>query len=200
MPELLLLRPLTAEETRDLRVLAHSQKGEARLRDRARICWFSHEGHGVREIIVRTGSNEKTVRRWITQFNAKGLAGVRDAPRVGRPPTYTAEEVGTVIATSLTPPAALDQPFASWTLDRLVTYLQEHKEIRMKRSRLAEVLHAEGVRWRTQETWFGERVDPAFAEKRGPSSSSISRLRSRASSSVSMNWDLKGPKASPDAS
>jgi hypothetical protein len=24
---------------------------------------------------------------------------------------------------------------------------------------------AEGLRWRTDETWFGERVDPNFAEK-----------------------------------
>ena len=30
-----------------------------------------------------------------------------------------------------------------------------------------ELLIAEGLRWRTQETWFGERVDPEFAKKRG---------------------------------
>ena len=102
------------------------------------------------------------------------LRDCTDAPRTGRPPTYTTEEIGTVIATSLTPPAELDQPFASWTLDRLVTYLTEVEGITMKRSRLAEVLHAEGLRWRTQETWFGARPDPAFAEKRGPSSRSTS--------------------------
>jgi len=28
------------------------------------------------------------------------------------------------------------------------------------------MLLAEGLRWRKQETWFGERVDPEFAEKR----------------------------------
>jgi hypothetical protein len=43
----------------------------------------------------------------------------------------------------------------------------------MKRSRLGEVLQAEGLRWRKQEHWFGERVDPDFAEKRGPSRPSI---------------------------
>ncbi len=36
----------------------------------------------------------------------------------------------------------------------------------MKRSRLAEVLRAEELRWRSQENWFGERLGPAFAEKR----------------------------------
>jgi hypothetical protein len=36
----------------------------------------------------------------------------------------------------------------------------------MKRSRIDEILLREGLRWRKHETWFGERVDPDFAEKR----------------------------------
>jgi transposase len=82
-----------------------------------------------------------------------------------------------VIAASLTDPQRLDLPFAAWTLDRLAAYVQEAKGIAMKRSRIDELLRAEGLRWRNQETWFGERVDPAFAEKRGPSSPSTRPLR-----------------------
>ena len=37
----------------------------------------------------------------------------------------------------------------------------------MKPSRIDEILLAEGLRWRSQESRFGERVDPEFAEKRG---------------------------------
>ena len=51
-------------------------------------------------------------------------------------------------------------------------YLTEQHGLAMKRSRADAILVAEGVRWRTQETWFGERVDPEFAQKRGRSSSS----------------------------
>jgi transposase len=173
VPEFLLLRALTDSETDELRRLAHGQKVEARLRERARICWRSHEGRCVREIMTDLRLNEKTVRRWVQRFNAHGLDGLTDAPRVGRPPTYTAAEVGTVVATSLTKPDDLGLPFGSWTLDRLVAYLAEVEGITMRRSRLAEVLQAEGLRWRTQETWFGERVDPAFAAKRGRSSRSM---------------------------
>jgi hypothetical protein len=36
----------------------------------------------------------------------------------------------------------------------------------MQRSRIDEIRLHEGLRWRRHETWFGERVDPAFAEKR----------------------------------
>jgi len=76
------------------------------------------------------------------------------------------------VATALTSPKTLSLPFASWTLDRLVAYLSEQKGIPMKSSRLDEVLLSEGLRWRKQETWFGERVDPDFAAKRGRLSSS----------------------------
>ena len=67
----------------------------------------------------------------------------------------------------MTAPAALDQPFGDWTYDRLAVYLNEVAGIPIKRSRIQEVLVAEGLRWRQQETWFGQRVDPDFAAKRG---------------------------------
>jgi DNA-binding SARP family transcriptional activator len=38
-----------------------------------------------------------------------------------------------------------------------------------------ELLVAEGLRWRTQEAWSGERPDPAFAARRGRSSTSTRR-------------------------
>ena len=51
-------------------------------------------------------------------------------------------------------------PFGSWTLDRLAQYLNERRGISIKRSRIGTLLLAEGLRWRKQESWFGERVDP----------------------------------------
>src|SRR4051812_2599435 len=87
----------------------------------------------------------------------------------GRPPPYPGEERRSVIAAARPRPADLGLPFASWTLDRLVAYLGE-KGIGMKRSRVSEVLQAEGLKWRQEETWFGARVDPEFERKRGRSS------------------------------
>lgn len=181
MPAPLHLRLLTAGEQHELQRLVRCQTAEARLRDRARICWLSHGGKSVRTIVDELGRDEKPVLRWIRRFNADGLAGLSDASRTGRPATYTPAEIGTVVATSLTPPQALGLPFGSWTLDRLAAYLSEEPGIAIKRSRIGEVRHAEGLRWRTEETWFGERPDPAFAEKRGPSSRSTSSPRRTAS-------------------
>jgi hypothetical protein len=37
--------------------------------------------------------------------------------------------------------------------------------IAMRRSRISEIFIREGLKWRHDETWFGERVDPDFAKK-----------------------------------
>jgi transposase len=112
------------------------------------------------------------VRLWLNRFNRDGIKGLADRPRSGRPAVYSPAHRGEVVAASLTDPATLGLPFASWTLDRLAAYLNEEKGLAIKRSRISEILVAEGLRWREQEPWFGERVDPAFAEKRGRSSRS----------------------------
>jgi transposase len=168
MPVYLTVRPLTAEEAQPLERLARSRTAPARAVERAQIIWQAHQGAQVPAIARTLGVCEATVRTWLRRFNADGLAGLADVPRAGRPPTYTSAEVGELIAASLTDPQELGLPFGSWTLDRLAAYLHEHKGIAMQRSRIGEILQAEGLRWRQQETWFGERPDPAFAEKRGP--------------------------------
>lgn len=172
------VRPMTTEEIERLGELGRSRTVPVRTAERARIIWLARDGRRVAAIAQKLGIGPGTVRFWLKRFNERGLEGLRDEPRSGRPPTYTPEEVGEVIAASLANPQDLGLPFASWTLDRLEAYLNEQKGIAIKRSRIDEILVAEGLRWRTQETWFGERVDPDFAEKRGASPSSTrKRLR-----------------------
>ena len=115
------------------------------------------------------------MRRRIRRFNAEGLPALEDHHSSGRPATYAADAVAPVIAAALTSPQCLDLPFAAWTLDRLAASLLERKGIAMRRSRIDEILLKEGLCWRRHETWFGERVDPAFAEKRGGSRPSTLR-------------------------
>lgn len=96
------------------------------------------------------------------------------------------------MATALTNPQTLGLPFGCWTLDRLEVYLNEERGLPIKRTRIDDLLIAEGLRWRSQETWFGQRagvadadeqrestkpreVDPDFAQKRGPSNGSTRR-------------------------
>ncbi len=161
------LRNLTAEERTTVQKLAHSRTTPAHRVQRAQIIWRAHCGESASAIAARVGLDGETVRKRIHRFNAEGLEALQDRYRSGRRPTYTPEQTATVIATALTNPQTLGLPFAAWTLDRLAAYLHEHKGIAMQRSRIDEILLHEGLRWHKHETWFGERVDPAFAEKRG---------------------------------
>ena len=163
------LRELSAEEASAVESLARSRTAAARRVERARIVWRASHGETPPSIAETLGLSAETVRRRIRRFNAEGLAALEDHPRSGRPATYAADEVAAVITAALTDPRRLGLPFASWTLDRLAAYLLEHKGIAMRRSRIDEILLKEGLRWRRQETWFGERLDPEFAEKRGAS-------------------------------
>ena len=159
------------EEREELGRMARSRTlGAGRVR-RARIVPHALEGLSTPEIGARMGLCGATVRHWLKRFNARGLDGLEEDVRTGRPPTYSAEQRSAVIDTALTRPADLGLPFAAWTLDRLVTHLTG-RGIAMRRSRISEILLREGLKWRHEETWFGERVDPEFARKRGRPSSS----------------------------
>ncbi len=178
------LREMTPEEHKTIERWRHAQTVSAGLRQRATIIALADEGVHAPAIAPQVHVDEETVRRWMKRFNEEGVEGLKERPRSGRPATYSQEEVSLAVQTALTDPQTLDLPFASWTLDRLVNYLKETKGLQMKRSRLGELLLAEGLRWRKEERWFGERVDPDFAKKRGPSPPSTPSPRRAASSSV----------------
>ena len=159
------VRALSDEEAHRLARMTRSQKLGAGLVRRAQIIQHAVDGLSAPGIAAKMGRCGATVRFWLKRFNERGWPGLAEDMRSGRPPTYTAEERSAVIAAALSRPADLGLPFASWTLDRLVAYLGE-------KSRMSEVLQAEGLKWRQEETWFGARVDPEFERKRGRSSAS----------------------------
>ena len=175
MPKHLQGRGLTSEEQTQIDQVSRSRTKAARMVERARR---ASRGQTVQQIATTLHVGAKLVRRWIERFNRDGLRGLADQPRSGRPPIYTCEQVGLVVATALGNPKELGQPFGSWTFERLTVSLNEGCGIPIQHSRVHEILSEEGLRWREQETWFGGRVDPAFAEKRGalrPATSSHQR-------------------------
>jgi transposase len=188
------VRAVGDKEREELARMARSRTLGAGLVRRAQIVLHALEGLKAPEIGARMGLCGATVRHWLKRFNARGLEGLAEDVRTGRPPTYSAEQRSAVINTALTPPADLGLPSASWTLDRLVAYLSE-RGVAMRRSRISEIFLREGLKWRHEETWFGERVDPDFARKRGRSSSSTRPRRPAASWSASTRWAPKPARA-----
>ena len=193
------VRALSEEEREALGRIARSRTVGAGLVRRAQIVLHALEGLKAPEISARMDLCGATVRHWLKRFNARGLQGLEEDVRSGRPPTYSAEQRSAVITAALTRPADLGLPFACWTLDRLVVHLSQ-QGIAMRRSRISEIFIQEGLKWRHEETWFGARVDPDFARKRGRSSSSTRRHRPAALSSVSMRWGRRPARATQASS
>lgn len=171
------IRKLEAEEYQALKKWAASRTMAAGRVKRAEIILLSNQGYIAAEIAQKLDLNEKTVRLWISRFNRAGVAGLEEKSRAGRPPVYSTDDVATVLQLAQTAPQSLGLPFHFWTLDRMVAYLSQEKGIGIKRSRLSEIFRHEGLRWKQEEGWMGERVDPDFAQKRGSSSVSTSSLR-----------------------
>ena len=193
------VRAFSDEEQTELTRMARSRTLCAGRVKRAQLVLLAAEGRQAREIAEKLRLHARTARFWLKRFNARGLAGLEESERPGRPPIYSAEQVGAVIEAALKRPADLGLPFASWTLDRLAAHLGEAKGIAMRRSRIGEILQREGLSWRQEETWFGARVDPDFARKRGRSSSSTPPHPRAAPSSASTRWARRPARAIPAA-
>lgn len=135
------------------------------------------------------------VRKWFNRFEQEGIAGLEDAPRSGAPSRYTAENKVRVLEAALTGPSALGLPYGSWTFERVAASVHEHLGLPLKKTRIFEILQVSRSRWRKPETWFGERRDPEFVQKRGPSRPSAPTHQPPASSSILMRWDRWQPRA-----
>jgi transposase len=173
------LREVTEEERAKLARLVRATTAPVRLVERARIIVLALEGLTAPQVAARVGVGEATARQWFKRFNAAGLAGLEDAPRSGRPPTYVADEQSRVIAKARGLPPKPDggevPPTCHWTLDRLQEELNKDG-VPIRRSQIRRLLKAEHIKWQRPRTWL-ESDDPDFAEKRGASSGSTPRPR-----------------------
>jgi transposase len=172
------VRELTEAEGAKLERLIHTQTAPVRRAWRGWIVKLSAEGLSVPAIAAQLDVSEKCVRRWVKRFNQQGLDGLDDAPRSGRPRTYTEDAYSQVIARARgLPPKPADgevPPTCHWTWDRLQQDLTKDG-LPIKRSQVRRILKAEHLKWHKPRTWL-ESDDPEFAAKRGRSSSSTRSL------------------------
>src|SRR5213080_2273746 len=84
------VRGLREEEGHRLARMTRSQKLGAGLVRRAQIIQHAVDGLSAPGIAAKMGLCEATVRFWLKRFNERGLGGLEEEMRSGRPPTYTA--------------------------------------------------------------------------------------------------------------
>src|SRR5262249_6394085 len=175
------LRTLTDEEHNKVARLIRAESAPVRLARRAWIIHLAAQGLTPPAIAQQLGMSEKAVRHRLQRFATEGIAGLEDAPRSGRPRTYSPDVTNQVIAKarSLPPRPAEGEtpPTCHWTLDRLQAELAKDG-IPIKRSQIRRLLKAEHLKWQKPRTWL-ESPDPQFAEKRVHIGLSTGRRRCR---------------------
>jgi len=95
---------LSEEEERRLRAVLRTPSASQQQAVRARIVLRAAEGATNTEIAAEAGVSLPTVGLWRRSFSERGLAGLMDAPRSGRPRRIDDDEVQRVLALTLEPP------------------------------------------------------------------------------------------------
>ena len=101
------VRPIavSAADRRELERLQRSSAARAGLSRRARAVLLMAQGLAGVEIAERTGYTVVQVSRLRRRFAERGVTGLHDRPRSGRPPTITARKRAQIVALTLKPPA-----------------------------------------------------------------------------------------------
>ncbi|MFJ1733512.1 IS630 family transposase [Streptomyces sp. NPDC088254] len=106
---------LRAGERERLKKMAYGHKTGHRLRMRAQVVLHAARGGSNARIARETGLHLDTVRCWRGRFAERGLGGLSDRERSGRPPSYTALQVAEAKALACRLPAETGVPLARWS-------------------------------------------------------------------------------------
>ena len=101
---------LSAGERTALKKRVRGAKAAWRDRLRAQIVLAAARGQPNARIAAGLGISVDTVRKWRGRFAARGLDGLRDRPRPGRPRRISAADRAAVVALACQLPAATGVP------------------------------------------------------------------------------------------
>lgn len=81
---------------------------------RARIILLADDGLSSRDIALQLDCDEDTVGKWRLRYAEQGPKGLRDLPRSGRPRTFSAEQVASVLHMATQWPKDNGIPVSHW--------------------------------------------------------------------------------------
>ena len=110
---------LTASQRHRLKKMAYGHKTPYQARVRAQVVLHAARGRSNARIARETGLHLDTVRTWRGRFAERGLPGLSDRKRSGRPPSFTALQVAEVKALACQLPAETGTPLSRWSCPEL---------------------------------------------------------------------------------
>jgi transposase len=156
---------LSAGERRTLNKRARGAKTAHRDWLRAQIVLAAARGRASARIAADLQVSVDTVRKWRGRFAARGLDGLTDLPRSGRPRRISALDRAAVVALACQLPATTGVPLSRWTAPELAAELAAQGLTGpISPSSVLRILAEHPLKpWRYQ-SWIFPR-DPGFAAK-----------------------------------
>ena len=156
---------LTAAERATLKKRARGAKTPHRDRLRAQIVLAAARGRDNARIAADLRVTADTVRKWRGRFAVRGLAGLADLPRSGRPRRISELTRAAVVALACQLPAATGVPLSRWTGPELLAELsQAGVADALSVSSVLRILAEHPVKPWQYQSWISPR-DPDFEAK-----------------------------------
>lgn len=147
---------LSEIEEIELQSIARSTKAEKRMVERAKIILNWAEGKTFAQTREALGVSEVIINKWRSRFKKFSLEGLQDAPRSGKPVTYSAVEKARVIQLATEKPG---KGYTRWSQRRIAD------KVGMSQSTIHGLLKAADLRPHKIEYWCGKSTDPEFESK-----------------------------------
>lgn len=162
-PPSVFVRELAPEEGQRLKTLSRRAKHFS-TRQRAGIVLASATQHSVPQIARMWQTDERHVRRVITEFNERGLDALRPNFRGGRPRRITDAERERIVAVAGARPDTQGIPATRWSLRRLSAHLAEAEGIEVSPTHLGRILDEAGLSFQRTRSWKAS-PDPDYDAK-----------------------------------
>src|SRR3954464_13523039 len=146
---------LSDDERAALEGFTRRRRSAHGLAQRSRIVLEAAEGRSNSEIAERLGVSRPTVTRWRRRFAERGVDGLVDEPRPGRPRTISDEQVEEVVVRTL---ESTPKDATHWSTRSMAA------EVGLTQNAILRIWHAYGLQPHRRENWKLSR-DPLFVEK-----------------------------------
>jgi transposase len=155
---------------------------------RATAVRMLHQGQSPAEVAEIFSVALPTPYQWFHRFRARGLAGLQNQPRSGRPPIADEAYQVELEATLEQEPSDLGYEFALWTVQRLNQHLQKVTGKQISDERLRVLLKARGWVYRRPKEDLAHKQDPEARQAAEEFLAELKKQPARIRSSSSSLW------------
>lgn len=156
---------LTAIQREGLERLVRAGKTQVRKHRRAQMVLLAARGDPIRSIARRLGTNRSLVKKWLVRLRGRGLPGLDDLPRSGRPQRIGCLERTWVVAAACQGPGDYGLERVLWSQSALSEAVVGSGRVKsISAATVGRILRQAQIKPHRVKMWCHSE-DPRFGEK-----------------------------------